>query len=832
MRINPAIIVIALAAVLAGCSGAGVNGIAPEENPVPSIDNGRYINESHYALGMWQFKASADEGTLEVTPLRISEMHLNAMLFLEPPPLLNITLESPPKFTGDILDVDIGLRHPFLGLLEFTGFDVCGILISMGSVGGYDDSNVLMPGSGDTRLLNADGYSRWWNPSEFPHNNTMFAYKDGLLGTPDASAHYNATVNGYKLFCDLLGASTEVGSLSPAQRCVFSAGQKNIRHYKIQLGSDGLVFNYAVDANWVYPMGQAPWQVPDDFPPAANRPESWNIAITEAKNTLWNDGVDYGGELKLAIDVWDHFDADLNTVKVESPGHFTAVSSGTATGGGEGYSTYEIDITTVTPPVDMMDLFISVISEKKDYQGFIPGADITAYFTHSVTVDDQNPGPKPGIYVDGDNAGDPLMDGSYYHPFDKIQSGINLALSGEEVNVDAISGGGVYNEAITLKSGVSLLGNNWNGGVGKPKVTSSTSGQVFYGNDVSDTLIEGLEIIVPTGPPIKDYTSNSNLNGIHFKDTKSGSAGGGSTNNNTIRKCRFTGTVTTSVVYRGIYLDAAIGTLIELCECCNITGQDSSSPDFINFLFVYYSDNTTIRKNWVHDISASKASGSSNRIRIFHLLWSDNLVVKNNLVNKLTCLNGYCNVEGTYVDGQGGEAHSNNPVIMNNTFDDVYVAAPNYGCLNIVLFSSNPSGTYNIPNTKLVNNIVSNTYGISPSSWAYQFVNNDPANPCTAYYCNAFNTMYLNASNGEGYINIVKGTGCYGNYTNPQNPDYKNTPSDYDIKTTSTSQYGDPSIVDWDDTGAPSNDPSNHDINKRSRMGAFGGPDGGWWPLE
>ena len=84
----------------------------------------------------------------------------------------------------------------------------------------------------------------------------------------------------------------------------------------------------------------------------------------------------------------------------------------------------------------------------------------------------------------------------------------------------------------------------------------------------------------------------------------------------------------------------------------------------------------------------------------------------------------------------------------------------------------------------------------------------------------------------EGDLYVVKSTGCYGNWTNPQDPSYISVPTDYDLQTTSTSQYGDPSIVDWDDTGAPSNNPADHDINTRSRMGAFGGPAGNWWPLD
>ncbi len=51
-----------------------------------------------------------------------ADWHLNVQPFLEPPPLVNLTLESldfPDYYT---IDADIGLRHPFEEPL-FTGFD-------------------------------------------------------------------------------------------------------------------------------------------------------------------------------------------------------------------------------------------------------------------------------------------------------------------------------------------------------------------------------------------------------------------------------------------------------------------------------------------------------------------------------------------------------------------------------------------------------------------------------------------------------------------------------------------------------------------------------------
>jgi hypothetical protein len=375
-------------AIFCGCSGGGDTPTTPVANPVdPSRGS-----DTHHTWGLWQFIIDPVNETFDIVQLRSGNMHLNALLFLEPPPLVNLTLESL-EFSGDEVYAGIGLRHPFLGLTEFTGFDVCGIFITNGSVSGFDDPDLRMAGEEDTHLMNPDGFSRWWNPAEFPVNDgTIFSYKDGLLGTPDSIANYNSILNAYKFFCDdFTDPDDEMSSLDPASRCIFSAGQKNIRMYRIKLGGEGLIFNYAIDACWEFPTGDPPWKAPDSFGPGANRPEAWNISITELDNTLWNDGSGSGGDLSLLIDVWDHFDADLNTVKVESPGNFTFTESLTPVGGGIGYSTYQIDITDATPDELSIDLLVTVECEAEGYQDLLPGKMVSAYFTGTAPVSSETP---------------------------------------------------------------------------------------------------------------------------------------------------------------------------------------------------------------------------------------------------------------------------------------------------------------------------------------------------------------------------------------------------------------------------------------------------------
>lgn len=368
------IITLAIAAVF-GCSS---NGNIPVI-PVESAQHNAESTNNHMLWGLYQFTADPVGQTLDVTPLRMADLHLNALPFLEPPAKLYLTLEAI-EFNGNIIDADIGLRHPFLGLTKYTGFDVAGILITNGSITGFDNPDIRIAGAGDTRLLNPDGAARWWNPTEFPDDGTIFGYTDGMLGAPDSFADYNCTVNGYKYFCDeLTDPDAPLSDVNPLGRGVFSAGQKNVRHYKIELGTDGLVFNYAIDASWKFPSGSSPYTAPDDFPEEANRPEAWWIDVEITGNTLWNDGVSSGGGLSMQIDVYDWYNVEMNLVSVESPGNFTGEFDLVPTGGGEGYSTYEIEITSATPAFGEIAVLIAAESENEDYAGFIPGENTTAY---------------------------------------------------------------------------------------------------------------------------------------------------------------------------------------------------------------------------------------------------------------------------------------------------------------------------------------------------------------------------------------------------------------------------------------------------------------------
>ncbi len=345
------------------------SGIDGNPSDITFDSSSESLSAEHYCYGFWQFTADPAAEVLEVTQLRNGNLHLNVLPFLEPPPLVNISLESV-HFNGNLVDVDIGLRHPFAGLTEFTGFDVAGILITNGSVSGFTDTDIRYAGEGDTRLLNPDGYTRWWNPMEFPHNAGISSYTDGLLGVADSTAHYTCTINAYKFFCDDISDPDEsIDDLDYSSRCMFTPGAKTVRNYQIELGGDGLIFNYAVDASWHFPAGTPPYIAPDDFGPAANRPEAWNILVTENSNSLWNDGSSSGGTIALDITAWDHFNADLNVIWLESPGNFAPAGPFSPIASDDYSAAFLAQISEATPASGSIDILIRAECETDDPNG-------------------------------------------------------------------------------------------------------------------------------------------------------------------------------------------------------------------------------------------------------------------------------------------------------------------------------------------------------------------------------------------------------------------------------------------------------------------------------
>jgi hypothetical protein len=312
-RIRSIVSVTILAAMvfLLGCSGSS--------NPLSSSPlqaNGGSVRETgtnHMLWGLWHVTIDPETLTAEASPLRTAEFTCNVTQFMQAPisPTNMITFAFPPG--GDPANgffiVDVTLKHPFPGLYQYNGFDVRGVFMSFGTLSGEHDSSVMRAGPGDSTLLNADGYTRFWNSAEFTSYNTIFGFTSGKLAPP---LKPSATINGYKYYADGLDPEAAVESLDPVDRGMFTAGSTNTRRYEIQFkmvgGKVTLDFNYAVDASWEQPdPSYAPDYPKEAFSMSANCAEAYHLVASDAgSDAYFVDGSNKGGEFKFDLEIFDH----------------------------------------------------------------------------------------------------------------------------------------------------------------------------------------------------------------------------------------------------------------------------------------------------------------------------------------------------------------------------------------------------------------------------------------------------------------------------------------------------------------------------------------------
>ncbi|HDS30478.1 MAG TPA: hypothetical protein ENN67_05475, partial [Firmicutes bacterium] len=271
-----------------------------------------------HSMGILRNRNRHGSGTADVVPIRGADYTVDVVNFLQYPAgnPANLQIEITDLtnwLTLGEMTLNIRLTHPFPGMGQFTGHDVKGVLVSSGSKFGiYDTDVVYSNGIDDAILLNADGYTRWQNPVEFPPDGTIFKFIPGWLGNPDIGI-FKSTINGYKYFADNIGISQTVqeyfqSSINVSRRGQFTPGTANIRQYKLRFpmvaGSPSIVFQYAVIAHWVEPDNYQPNDLPGSFPPEANAHEAFYVKVID-KSILWYNNGNGGGNLKLDIEVFD-----------------------------------------------------------------------------------------------------------------------------------------------------------------------------------------------------------------------------------------------------------------------------------------------------------------------------------------------------------------------------------------------------------------------------------------------------------------------------------------------------------------------------------------------
>jgi len=413
-----------LLAIITACSG-GSNPIA---GSLPGGDEGlrtprtAAVSSPRMLWGYWNCVVDLQTGTVQVVPVRGAMMHVNAVEWMQPPGgklanlLVNIVDQSE-WLTEGRLDVDIGLTHPFQGLDQFTGFDVMGVFMTDAHTTLKSQVAVRMSDGGvtDATMLNADGYTRWWNQDEFDVGGIrIFTYIPGKLGIKPEGL--NATINPYKYFCKDIGLTDEEGQWladHPDDRGMFPAGATVHRLYQLKWpmvgGSPQLAYDYAVVASWEPADVIPPTAVPDDFPITANALEPVALSVANYSDLYYDESSDtYGGSVIMDLEAFDwqglipgqSIPDTIQRLAVEflpSPsfptGDYRAFDSSTWTvaPGKVNSSIWSVDLAGLEPEAagetELLILFETIYDYDNGYgTGYPVGAALTSYFPTLIDV--------------------------------------------------------------------------------------------------------------------------------------------------------------------------------------------------------------------------------------------------------------------------------------------------------------------------------------------------------------------------------------------------------------------------------------------------------------
>ena len=213
MRYSSFIILLFATALSIGCAKASSPIATIVGAASPSIQRQVEDHNRHcWAYGL--ILANEDHTSFDWVPLREGNFHLNALNLLENTTCHNcVSIGKIVKEGNGIVDIDISITHPFPGLMQYTGFDVKGIIMFNGSFVASNIPHEYIVGFvhpeifplrfnltflGDWGLLNQDGYSIRWSPAYLSGQDApMFKYIKGkyAIGLPNSVV--NAYINYY-----------------------------------------------------------------------------------------------------------------------------------------------------------------------------------------------------------------------------------------------------------------------------------------------------------------------------------------------------------------------------------------------------------------------------------------------------------------------------------------------------------------------------------------------------------------------------------------------------------------------------------------------------------
>lgn len=387
------------AILLAGCATSS-GSLSPTQPGVEPV--GVVSHSGTHLLGLYDIIIDTDTLQAEIIPNRSAEIELNILKFLEAPGVNGILISNL-QIDHPEMSFEMGIWHPFAGSPEFTIFSTRGVFLSDGTMSGFANPAIVMSSPDEMRLLNADGYTRWMNPVEFPYDGTILNYYPGKYGNQNGG-DFLSTINPYKLFADGLSALPDNMNLDESMKSVFFAGNLNWRHYEFDFHGQGIFqFQYAVVASWEPPLTNPP-HGPDDYPSGTVATEPWRVDVVELQNNLsYIDDVQ-SGELILQVLVRDFENADQDTVYIESPGIFPRQEMTFTSQEGD-HLTFELNVQNIVlVSADSFEVLVSAVAlDGVGYDGRLPGQELATYVLYEVSVESDITIPGWPFYDDFEN---------------------------------------------------------------------------------------------------------------------------------------------------------------------------------------------------------------------------------------------------------------------------------------------------------------------------------------------------------------------------------------------------------------------------------------------
>jgi hypothetical protein len=331
-----------LVLLAAGCSRDGAGPIDPALNQPTAQEltpgTMRPGETETHLWGYYDVGFDIDRQTMEAVVNRSAAFATNVVAFLNDNPAgLDFEIIDTPKGPGYTdVDVRISITHPLPGHPEYHGYDIRGVFIGDGTetLGYNNDLRYAAPGVSQS-LMNADGYTRWFNPGEFTTPGE-FGYTPGAFASPGYTG--TATLNAYKYFADGLGPATDLWDFltTTTQHGVFKSGSTNTRDYHLRFpDAKDIVYGYAIVANW---------EAEDVHP--ANAPEAVACEVTDCWKQPAQSLI-----LDISLFAWDHQPSRIfiESTVLDSVYEFTAGDM-IPVGIGDHYATYHVEIPADSVP--------------------------------------------------------------------------------------------------------------------------------------------------------------------------------------------------------------------------------------------------------------------------------------------------------------------------------------------------------------------------------------------------------------------------------------------------------------------------------------------------